>query len=136
MEQFIPPATITLLLAASKIAHFESLSWMYSQTAELEGPRESVRQLVHLRRLVVFVFMQGLVIAYLWQYGWQSTLGLLLISNTVRNSWIYTVKRAVKGDHLARGTLGTTAFWVLIIPLAYQVSWFGLLEPTPVAQAF
>lgn len=125
IADFIPPAAVASLSIPLSIARFENQRWIRARNNGFRGANEGFGFFVDLTGSISFLFGAAFIIAFAWQFGWQQTVALVLISAGTGMIWSLILAVLGIADHWIIWIIGTIAVWPLMIGLSRTISWFG-----------
>lgn len=115
---FCPPATVAFVYLALNICRFENQRW----ARNFGGASNFAAALVEITAGIAWLFSWAWLVGFLYDHGWQQTIGLMVISQMAVLIW-----SSFSRDHLILWLAATLILWVLIALLSVSVSWFGLI---------
>ena len=127
ISQFFPPTAILVLSAAFRIARFENQRWTRARRSGFRGTNELFGVFVDTTGSIAMIFELAFVIASGWQFGWLTIVGLFAVGMAATLTWGAITTAIFSGDSFFVWMLGTLAIWPLMVVLAFQLSWFGLV---------
>lgn len=120
---FLPSTAIALVAVCFYVSRFENQRWMRRRTQGIQGSSLIAGFIVDFTYGVCLLFSILYLVAFIWQFGWQPTVGLVTINLVMGMIWSLATR-----DSLVVWILATIAAWPLMFVLGSTVSWFGLLE--------
>lgn len=122
LKQFIPSPYLAVLVSVFLVSRFENQRWTRARASGVRGESEIAGLVVDFSGHIAWTFSKIFLFALLFDFGWQQTLGLFVISQFALICW-----PAFRGDSLFRWVAGTILVWPLMFLLVRAVTWFGYL---------